>query len=546
MFTGFGLYTQIWGMFFLPMAVAQTYRSLRDGEGFALAVTLLAATTLSHLAYGFVALVTASVFVFLMPSRASIRLRAVRLVLLGIPLLMITSYFLVPLFLDREFINRGVWDPAEKYDSYGASWVMSHLLRGELFDQGRLPVVTVLAGIGVFACLVKRDREIFRIPVAIGVVWLLLYFGRPTWGVILDLLPLMDDFHLQRLIGGVDLGAIMLAGIAVAVPLRWLVAWHRPQTIAIAVVALALIAYPVAAERIEFRNWNRDLIALNTAAYQNEKADLDALTAELRQLPRGRVFAGLPGTWGNDYRLGEVAMYDFLAGEGFDMLGYLYHPWSLNGDIQVLFDETRPSHYDLFNVRYVVAPRDKAAPPGARLLGEYGRHRLYAVETSGYFDVVSAGPTISADKTTFFSTASTWLEGSGPDLRQRPIIDFPGVSGGSGYETDAPGSVTNESVADGHFSATVDSATGTELLLKTTFHPGWEAFVDGTQVSTSMLMPSYLGIGVPPGRHEVEFVYKPTHNRGWLLLLMPLTLGALVFAERSTTMRRAGGSFLKA
>jgi uncharacterized membrane protein YfhO len=78
-------------------------------------------------------------------------------------------------------------------------------------------------------------------------------------------------------------------------------------------------------------------------------------------------------------------------------------------------------------------------------------------------------------------------------------------------------------------------------MLKTTFHPGWKAFVDGEQVSTSMLMPSYLGIQVPPGRHEVNFIYKPNHHRSWLLLLMPLTLGAVVIAERSVLIRRAVG-----
>lgn len=534
---GFGLYTQLWGMFFLPMAVAQAYRTIREGDGYALAVILLAATTLAHLAFGYIAIGTVGLFVLLTPSAASIRLRAGRLVLLGVPLILITSFFLVPLVLDQEYLNRSVWDPPEKYNSYGASWVMSHLLRGELFDRGRLPIITGLAGIGTLTCLMKRDQELFRVPIAIFVLWLLLYFGRPTWGAVLDLLPLMRDFHLQRLIAGVDLGAIMLVGVGVAAPLRWLIARHRPQTTAIAILALALLAYPVAAERIEFRNSNQDLVAFNTAAFQREEADLDALTAELRRLPPGRVFAGLPSTWGNDYHVGEVPMYNFLAGEGFDMLGYLYHPWSLNGDLQLFFDETRQSHYNLFNVRYVVAPRGRQAPPGARLLGEYGRHRLYALDTTGYFDLVTAGPAVSADKTTFFTTASTWLKGSGPDLKQHPTIDFPGISDGLSRSTTASGSVTHESLGEGYYAATVDSATGTQLLLKTTFHPGWRAFVDGKQVSTSMLMPSYLGIQVPPGHHEVSFAYKPTHQRRWLLLLMPLTLSAVVIAERRAILR---------
>jgi hypothetical protein len=137
--------------------------------------------------------------------------------------------------------------------------------------------------------------------------------------------------------------------------------------------------------------------------------------------------------------------------------------------------------------------------------------------------------------------ASIWLQGSGPDLKRHPTIDFPGASVRLSRSTAAPGSVMNESVDEGDYSATVDSAAGTQLILKTTFHPGWKAFVDGKQVSTSMLMPSYIGIEVPPGRHEVNFVYKPTHQRRWLLLLMPLTLGAVAIAEISAIVKRPLG-----
>ena len=55
-------------------------------------------------------------------------------------------------------------------------------------------------------------------------------------------------------------------------------------------------------------------------------------------------------------------MYALLNGAGLDMLGYLYHALSLNADILVHFDESRPEHYDLFNVRYVVAPAGRKLP----------------------------------------------------------------------------------------------------------------------------------------------------------------------------------------
>ena len=74
-----------------------------------------------------------------------------------------------------------------------------------LFDFGRLPFVTMLAAVGLGVCLWQWRREQFRAPVAIFILFLLIYFGRPTWGPILGLLPMGQDLHLDRFIAGVHL-----------------------------------------------------------------------------------------------------------------------------------------------------------------------------------------------------------------------------------------------------------------------------------------------------------------------------------------------------
>ncbi len=55
---GYGLYTQLWAMVLLPMALAQCYAALKTGRGYFLAVLLLSATLLSHTVLGYVALVS--------------------------------------------------------------------------------------------------------------------------------------------------------------------------------------------------------------------------------------------------------------------------------------------------------------------------------------------------------------------------------------------------------------------------------------------------------------------------------------------------------
>ena len=223
-------------MVLLPPALAQGYFALRTGRGYLWAVLLLAATLLTHLVLGYVALVSLLVLTLVASGRSSapnaaqrpspagwrrrLRGKVAASGLLGLLVALVTAYFVVPFWLDSPYMNRSVWEKPEKYDSYGYEWVLGALVRGELFDFGRFPWLTCwLAWAWRFACGVGGMSAIAYLAV-LFVLWLLLYFGRPTWGVLLDLLPMSRDLHLHRLIGGVHLGAVFMAGVGLA----WLLA----------------------------------------------------------------------------------------------------------------------------------------------------------------------------------------------------------------------------------------------------------------------------------------------------------------------------------
>ena len=93
------------------------------------------------------------------------------------------------------------------------------------------------------------------------------------------------------------------------------------------------------------------------------------------------------------------------------------------------FDETRPEHYNLFNVRYVVAPADRDFPEFVQPLQEFGRHRLYKVATTGYFGLVGSELSFRGEKKGFYPAASTWLASGLPGVKQHPSIKFQGESG---------------------------------------------------------------------------------------------------------------------
>ena len=559
---GYGLYTQLWGMVLLPPALALGYRVLREGKGYFWATLLLAATLMSHLIYGYIAFLSLGVLTLLPATRLltpkslgyAMWKRWKRLLILLLLVAVVTSYFLLPSFLDRtySYLGPSVWEPPEKLNSYGHSWVLHTLATGDLFDFNRFPSLTILMVVGFVICLWRWREERYLVPLAVFMFWLLLYFGRPTWGVLLDLLPLSRDLPLHRLIAGVQLGGIFMMAIALAAPWRWAVSRAGVQYLVAPLALTALLLFPVYGERASYLTLNARLMRESQQAMAAEDQDLSALFEKLNQLPPGRVYAGQRNNWGWDYIVGCcIPVYALLNAEGRDNLGFYPHAHSLNSEGLVLFDENRREHYNLYNVRYVVAPQGRAFPEFVRPLQDFGRHRLYRVETTGYFDLVGADQAFAGDRTGFFQGVSSWLASDLPSVKQHPVV----IIGGSGRIKGGPeplplaqagdlipklevptsphrGEVFAEAVGDNFFAADVTVERESLLLLKATYHPNWRATIDGVETDIVMLMPSFIGIQLSPGDHQVRFEYRPRRLRMILLVLGLFTLPMIAVGEK--------------
>ena len=327
-----------------------------------------------------------------------------------------TGYFLIPLVRDAGYLNRSVWDSAYKYDSFGAKTVLSWLFDGKLLDFGRFPVFTLLTGLGLVVCLWRWRDPRYRAPAVFALLWLLAYFGRPTWGFLLDLTPLAKDLYLHRLVFGTHMGAIFLAGIGLAAPWTWAFRNADRRFLLIPLVVTLVAVLPLLNDRANYLVGNRDFMRNQEVASDIEKTDVDGLVAALKGLPPGRVYAGLAAQWGESYRVGAVPMYSILGAKGFETFR-LYHPWSLNGDVEVLFDERRADEYDTLNIRYVVAPADHTFPGFVHLVASFGRHRLYQVETGGFFALGSSDAAFTADKHDWYPGAAAWF--AAPNLPRK-------------------------------------------------------------------------------------------------------------------------------
>jgi len=85
--------------------------------------------------------------------------------------------------------------------------------------------------------------------------------------------------------------------------------------------------------------------------------------------------------------------------------------------------------------------------------------------------------------------------------------------------------VLSEEIGNNYFAAKVAVERESMLLLKATYHPNWRATVNGVKTDTVMLMPSFVGIQLSPGEHEVRIEYRP---RGLRVILLSLGLLSLL------------------
>jgi len=436
------------------------------------------------------------------------------------------------------------------YDSYGHSAVLQGLVVGHLFDFDRFPSLTILVFVGLGVCLLRWREERCRISVAIFLLWLLLFFGRAAWGPLIDLLPISHDLHMRRFIGGVHLGGICLLAVALAVPWRWAVYRATVWYIAAALALALLVLLPVYSKRRSYLEENAFWIEEGQVQVAKDD-DLTALVEKLEQLPPGRVYAGHHSRsldhWSDQYRVGHLKVYYLLHAESLDMVGKGYHSFSLNSDVLINFDEQRWGHYNLYNARHVVAPGDQRFPAFVRPLQQFGRHRLYQVETTGYFDLVGSDLAFAGGRGDFYPAASSWLASGLPGIKQHPIVSL----GSPSQEIPMPlsaavdvipqmeasagpsrGAVLFEEVGGNFFATDVRVELESWLLLKATYHPNWRATVDGVETDTVMLMPSFVGVQVPPGSHNVRIEYRPRRLRVILLSLGLLTLLLIWIVEK--------------
>ncbi len=533
---GFGVFTQLFAMHFSFIALATLHRVANKGTGIAAAALACTALALSHLLYAYMLAITAIVLLIFGMTRANAPARVARFAIVGAVAAVATSYMWVPFLMHAAYINVTPYlDPA-KYDSYGAGPILSWLVSGDLLDHGRLPVLTLLLATGVIAAVATRAR-LSLLALTLFALWLVLYFGRPTLGPLVDLLPMDDGLFLHRLVGAVDIFAIVLIGIGGA----WL--WDlaaasssRARLVAVGSASLLLLA-PALAERWSYYAQNADWMRQTEAALAAD-ADARSVLAAIGPQPQGRVYAGLRANWGQTLDFGisfnSVRLYNLLADRGLDAVAPPNQSLSLNADMLWEFNDQDLSHYRLFNVAYVIGPRAMTFPAELRVLTATSKYVLYAAPGRGFAEYAAiARSEPAATLAELFTRGLAWLRSG--ELTRWAFTRFD-------YRTDAregapvpipdcaAGRIAYERVLPARFEVLARCDSGSAMVIKVTYHPNWRVTVDGADVPTFMASPSLLAFALPAGEHFIVAEYRSTPIKAPLLVLGGLVLGASVLA----------------
>ena len=542
---GSGAWAQLWGMWALPFAWGLGWQAIAKGRRVWLAALVVGLTICVHLLTGYLALLSLGVFVIVMPREILPRLGRAAMVAVGA--LLASAWMLVPLLTDagwtvNDEFSRGTYF----YDSFGAKRILSWFVTGSLFDRGRLPMITVLVVVGLAVAVVQgRRREPPRVLIGLGLVALLLFFGRPTLGPVIDRLPGGSDLFLRRFISGVHLAGIYLAGLA-AVYLAHLAMTavrrfsHAKLAQVVPVVAIAaVILVPAGLERIRYERQSGTWIGEQRNAEATDGVGFETLVERTRELGPGRIFSSIRSGGPASYRIGQVPTFAALLDLQADAIGFTRPTWSLASPAEYRFRSDDPDHRELFGVRYVIAPADRPLP-SARKVAQVGRHVLWELPDVAYLDVVDTIAPIAADRTNVGAQMSSFLSSGLYARRYVPTVAFGGrpaaqpTLGPNELRPSPPGEVIDSfaHLEDGIFGGTVRMRRQGVVLVKTSFDPRFVAFVDGQEVPTQMLAPALVGIPVDEGEHDVVLTYRPYPGYGPLFLLGASTIAALWAAGR--------------
>jgi hypothetical protein len=599
--SGRGVWTQLWASIFLPWAIILGWRAVRSGKGYLGAVVAISVTMWFHLIQAWFLLILFPVWLLVTPHR--IGKRVGRVAFLGAASLCAAAWTLAPTILDQAFVGQTEFNEGTPFkQSYGGGQVTKWFFTGHILDSKALeagwhnPMLTIVALIGLATMLwygptrirlwilrrvahrtggvfppsfdeldestLERD-ETFRVAGLVTLVGTLLFFGPAFWGHVLEIIPGGSALIFHRFVLASQIGMLMLvAGGAYGIRsgLSWAGRYRDADPMPLlgsllAIGSIALMCFPGTMTMRDYLRQNAEWIALQQA--NDDITDPNSDGAAVKKLLEvanergpGRVYAGslTDKTWGPNNRVYQSPLFMWMLSEGVDEIGFNIRTQSLTTDIEPRFNDKNRAQFELFNVRYWLSDPNVAEPSaalGAQQIARSGRFRLWEIATAGYLDAIDLnGDTIVTEKLWMGRDSKEFIDGANLASKAFPLMDI-----GQGVDSSLKATTTGEtlqaewksqspSLLDGEFSGVVDLNRDAFVMLKQSYHPGWRVTVDEIERDPIMVAPGFIAVAVPKGEHRVEFRYEPI---GYLLPLWILAVGAYMVAADAYRLRSRAG-----
>ena len=555
---GWGLFTQLLAVAILPLAFAYGISYFRTKKNLGKAILFNFLLAQAHFGMFYLLLFAYPVYwIFSLDKWQEIGKRI--LIFLFLTLISL-AYFIFPFFTTSQYRNFSLWDPIWKFNSWGLNQIIIWLLNGDLFDFNRFPFLTIFIIGGVFWGLVSSNK-FNRYLVFVFSSYFILFLGRDVLGPLISLIPGMSEYHIHRVI-------VMVQFIGLFIAAGWILDLFQLAKkfmdsrlrgndtgyffIILSVISLGLYSvYLIEKPIINYVKDNDVWIARSNADYQKNINDYQAIVDRLKKLPPARVYAGRPGNWGRNFKIGDTQIYMALSSDGFPTIGFLPESWSPNSDAEQFFDEENIKHYDLYNVGYIVLPAEKKAPQFAKLIINKGKFSLYKVEFEGWYTLGQSNLQVTSDKNNLVNIVHLWFNSPAFMSKNYPAIalndeKFTFVNqaikmyGQNSFDENIPIWRENPMFGDQEkFEQTLSKKVEKNfsqgysinfklekqcqncvLILKQTFHPNWEITVNGKKQKAFPVFPFFIGIKIDqPGYYQIIATYKPSNLKIFLLIL---------------------------
>ncbi len=577
-----GLFTMLFGMILYPLAVGFVFKEYFGKRRLFLPALLLSLTLLSHSMVGIAANLSLAAIIFLSPGYTTLQQKKEDIAYICKILLLefiLVSFWVVPLLTSLDYYGGHPFESEQTMLGFGVKAVIRELTNGDAFDANRIPIVTAFFFLGIIACFLalqnrkkgKARNEYISQKTSLFLILnfilcLTLLIG-PAGLDFLKYLPGIGIIQFSRFWVGVHLFGIIIAGIGAYLILDFsniFLRYHMPNKkskVILIGVGIIILLYLISSQYSVLRQKAR------TFAFEKEDPEYIEVLQFLEKQPEGRLQVnGVTGIK-THFRIYTPPLYakkpvviSYAVGLQ-DSLGFYY--------VETMKEFT-PQLLDLYNIRYIIATRDKNfSYLGTRIFSNK-KYNLYLLTHTGYFDIVHTNTAVLAKNKESRDLIIQWARGTGLKkkeflaigegkkegyFRERGFTNFITAQDlmdksfdisqylkvyGAGDES--CGEVTEEKISYGEYRAKVmgtENGQSCYVMLKVNAHKDWKVFVDGKETDWIEVSPSFMAVFLPSGGHEIQFLFSVSKLRKILLSVSIATVIALWYYEnRSISQKR--------